>query len=194
MKRITISTVIASMLIFCSGRQSFYSEALNLPEPVQKKLVDPKSFFHKGVAVTPRYRFQVQARVLSKKNYRMGRAGKICPVDLALGWGPMSNDEVLKEIKIKQRSRFYFWSVRDYPISKKEITLNSANMHIIPADGKVAAELKAVRKGDVIKFSGFLVNLRAEDGWRWKTSERRSDSGGGACELVWVEEITRLNR
>jgi hypothetical protein len=194
MKWITISVVFGSMLIFCGDHQRLHSEALNLPEPVQKRLVDPKSFFYKGVAVTPRYRFQVHARVLSKKNYRLGRAGKICPVDLALGWGPMSNDEVLKELNVKQRSRFYFWSVRDYPISKKEITVNSANMHIIPADEKVTAELKAVRKGDVIKFSGFLVNLRAEDGWRWKTSERRSDSGGGACELVWVEDIIRLDR
>ena len=31
----------------------------------------------------------------------------------------------------------------------------------------------------------------AADGWRWRSSLTRDDSGGGACELVYVCSITR---
>jgi hypothetical protein len=30
---------------------------------------------------------------------------------------------------------------------------------------------------------------RAPDGWRWRSSLTREDTGAGACELVWVERI-----
>ena len=31
--------------------------------------------------------------------------------------------------------------------------------------------------------------MRAPDGWRWRSSLTREDTGAGACELVWVERI-----
>ena len=47
--------------------------------------------------------------------------------------------------------------------------------------------LKNVSVGDVVSLSGFLVDVSRADGWRWTSSLSREDSGGGACELLWVE-------
>jgi len=46
-----------------------------------------------------------------------------------------------------------------------------------------------VRAGDLVHIRGYLVNAHMPDGGEWRTSTTRSDSGAGACELVWVEDL-----
>ncbi|MBU2709290.1 hypothetical protein KCM76_25060, partial [Zooshikella marina] len=50
--------------------------------------------------------------------------------------------------------------------------------------------LKSVKKGDIIQLVGSLVNVDANDGWRWRSSMTRTDTGGGSCELIWVENLS----
>lgn len=65
-------------------------------------------------------------------------------------------------------------------------------MHMIPADAAVADALDAIRKGDNVRIDGWLIEANASDGWRWRSSTTREDTGGGACEVVYVCGITRL--
>ena len=53
----------------------------------------------------------------------------------------------------------------------------------------MAAALKQVRAGSVVRIEGLLVEANRDDGWRWRSSLSREDSGGGACELLWVERL-----
>jgi hypothetical protein len=62
-------------------------------------------------------------------------------------------------------------------------------MHFIPADAAVADALERVREGQVVRFSGLLVEATRPDGWRWRSSLSREDSGGGACEIVFLERL-----
>jgi len=62
-------------------------------------------------------------------------------------------------------------------------------MHFIPADDGVAAALADVREGQVVRISGLLVEATRPDGWRWRSSLSRDDSGGGACEVVWLQQL-----
>jgi hypothetical protein len=68
---------------------------------------------------------------------------------------------------------------------------NAANVHIIPATRALADQLKALRRGSLVEMGGFLVEVSAPDGWRWRTSLTREDSGPGACEVMWVEWMRR---
>lgn len=145
-----------------------------------------------GYNLTPLAAFSVTARVLSSKNYHMGREADLAPVDLALGWGPMSDEAVLDKIDISQGNRFYYWHVDAFPIPRKDIETHSANMHMIPADDSIEERLKSVRVGQVVQFEGYLVEARSDDGWRWKSSLTRSDTGYGACEVVLVKKISVL--
>ena len=43
----------------------------------------------------------------------MDRESDLAPVDLALGWGRMSDEAILKDIQISQSGRFYFWHTVD---------------------------------------------------------------------------------
>jgi hypothetical protein len=64
-------------------------------------------------------------------------------------------------------------------------------MHLIPADAEVAREMAKVDADDRVRIDGWLVQVEAGDGWRWRSSLRRDDSGGGACELVYVCAVRR---
>jgi hypothetical protein len=50
----------------------------------------------------------------------------------------MSDESVLKKIKISQSNRWDRWQVREFPITQQEIQTHSTNMHIIPKDRGLA--------------------------------------------------------
>lgn len=143
----------------------------------------------RGYQITPLERFALEARVLGAEQYRFDRGAELAPVDLALGWGPMSDSAILDQVDISQSDRFYFWRVAAFPIPRREIETNSANMHMIPGTSEVEDRLKSVRRGQIVRLSGYLVDVRAPDGFHWRSSLTRDDTGNGACELVWVEAL-----
>src|SRR5690606_9037265 len=130
--------------------------------------------------------------VLGVKQYSTGREAEVSPLDLAVGWGPMSDSSVLERINISQGNRFYYWSTRDFPIPRREIERNSTNMHMIPATPDLEAKLRKVRQGQVVSVKGKLVEVKAPDGWHWKSSLTRDDTGDGACEVVYVEDLVLM--
>lgn len=151
-------------------------------------------FVHEGYDLTPIASFDISARVLSRKNYRFGREADLSPVDLALGWGRMSNIDVIKDVKISQRGRFYFWRApsRNKPIPISEIIRSSANMHLVPSGSDVERQIRGIEKNDIVRIKGYLVNVKHKDGWRWGSSTSRTDTGNGACELIFVTEVVVL--
>ena len=60
---------------------------------------------------------------------------------------------------------------------------------MIPASPEIDRRLRAVRAGDVIRLRGYLVRVEATDGWQWRSSLSRADTGAGACELVLLEAL-----
>lgn len=158
--------------------------------PTQTMLGKPGTLQFKGYTINAVARFELQARVLSKHLYRYDAGAKLSPVDLALGWGRMSDSSVLKYFSIRQSDRFYFWNANELPIPYEEVVNSSANMHMIPADEKIAKYLEGLKPGNIVYLKGYLVNITGPNGFYWNTSLTRSDSGNGACELVWVESLS----
>ena len=145
-----------------------------------------------NASLRPLAGFSVDARVLSREDYRLGREADFSPIDLALGWGRMVEEAVVSRLDISQGGRWYRYRWRDQPpIPVDEIVRSSANMHMIPADDAVAAALQRIERGEHVRIDGWLVEIDANDGWRWRSSLSREDSGGGACELVYVCSVTR---
>jgi hypothetical protein len=157
--------------------------------PTQIDLDQSTALQRGDITLMTRARFELTARVLSREDYRFDAGAKLAPVDLALGWGRMSDSSVLASIEISQGNRFYHWHVEHFPIPRREIETSSANMHMIPADNTVRSELDRLRPGEVVHLEGFLVDASRPGGWLWRTSMTRDDTGDGACELVYVESI-----
>lgn len=141
------------------------------------------------VSLRTRAHIALTARVLSREDYRWDAGASLAPMDLALGWGRMSDSAVLARMEIGQSARFYYWHVDSFPIPRREIERSSANMHLIPADAGVRQAMDRVRRGELVHIEGFLVDASRPDGWRWRSSLTRDDTGDGACELVYVEAL-----
>lgn len=140
---------------------------------------------------TPLATFEITARVLSKEHYWFDRESTFVPYDLALGWRRMSDQSVIDKLSITQDNRFFrFRWEGSAPIGQAEMMSSATNMHLIPASPEVLATIKSVRVGQIVTLRGCLVEVVSDDGWRWKSSLTRNDTGRGACELMWVEEMT----
>jgi hypothetical protein len=142
----------------------------------------------------PLAHFSIDARVLHRENYHFDRQASLVPVDLALGWGPMSDQRVLDQLKITQSMRFYWFEYKmPPPIAKEEIISHSTNLHVIPENAGVASVCRSLRTGALVRLSGDLVEATRSDGGVWRSSLSRTDTGNGACELMLVKEVTMLS-
>ena len=160
-------------------------------EKPQQADLQPSVFKLDDYQLTRKASFEIRARVLSKEPYYLNRTADLSPIDLALGWGVMSDSAVLNKIDISQSSRWYRTKYElPSPIPEQQIIFNSSNMHMIPASKSIERSLKKLRKGDIVLIQGYLVDVDHDSGWYWRSSMSRNDTGDGSCELVFVESMS----
>ena len=174
---------------FVTTRSMEWSPGIMAPsDPRQGDLESAEPVSLKGVRLIPRARFTAEVRVLSRSRYWLGPLAKVAPLDIAVGWGPMSDSAVLKFIDISQSGRFYFWHYdNEPPVARDIIETHSANWHLLPATSAIWDKLGALRVGDIVTLDGMLVDVDIPDGGSIRTSLRRDDTGAGACEVILVE-------
>ena len=140
---------------------------------------------------TPIADYTIAGRVVSKSHYYVNWESKLAPVDLAIAWGDLLNEKYTS-VEFSHGNRFYNYRVgADLVGEIPFIGRHSANEHLIPADPYIKKVLKSIKVNEVIEISGFLVNVKTLDQkqYRLNTSVRRDDTGGGACEVIFVTEV-----
>lgn len=158
--------------------------------PLQESKLLPPPWEKAGYRITPLAFYRVSAVVLSREAYRWDRGADLSPLDLALGWAAMSEENVVKALEISQSNRWYHYRWEEAPpIGPELIVLNSSNHHLIPANEAVRKALTGVRRHSLVELEGHLVEVSHPDGWKWRSSLRREDTGDGACEVLWVEKV-----
>ncbi len=184
--------VLASVIYFFNSRAAqkrmqSTGEVAEVPTQIDERLAD---IVFDGYTITPLARYDIRAKVLSTERYRFGRDADLSPVDLALGWGPMSDAATIEKLNVSQSNRWYFFTWKNEPpIDISLMTKTSANTHMIPANADIKSQLLNIKKGAIVRLKGNLVNVAHTDGWRWQSSLSRDDGGGGSCELMWVTEV-----
>lgn len=165
-------------------------------DPLQSELDEtPQTMTRGDFQVIPQAQFSAEVRVLGRERYRLGALAGVSPLDIAVGWGPMSDSTVLADVDISQSGRFYFWHYDDEPpIPPQIITSHSANWHLVPANDVVWRKLDRLRVGDVVQLEGKLVDLQNAELGTMSTSLRRDDAGAGACEIIYVEKANIRRR
>jgi hypothetical protein len=149
---------------------------------------------HGEVEVRPRAAFDISAVVGAAEPYSFDDGAFLSPVDLVMTWGRLPEEPFRSRVAYYQLTRYYFWRTRDAGLDLGYIATHSANMHMIPSTRNLARALAHVGGGDRVRVRGLLVDVAGANGFRWLTSLSRDDSGPGACELVWVEELQRGRR
>ncbi|MEO5701658.1 MAG: hypothetical protein ABIS17_07470 [Casimicrobiaceae bacterium] len=163
------------------------------PAPPQQVDLDPPDRFERnGFRFAGRARYEIVARVLRKEIYRFDGAAALAPVDLALGWGRMSDSAVLEQLAITQMGRFFYWRPRDprtFAVPADALVTEVGQVHAIPSDPAIEQRLRRLRPGELVVMRGYLVDVDGPAGFTWRTSLTRSDTGDGACEIMWIESL-----
>ena len=181
-----------------------------LKQPLQSQLIRSKiiRFTRNDYAyeLTPVYAYDISGLITSKLNYSIFtiyKSEKIFSVDLCLIWGSNAASRIFKDqgVNFSQDCRFCWvhWC------GKKEFNLQEfSNNHLLIVDPVLEKKIRGFHEGDQVRIWGELVNVKGKlfgRGGRydppeiiWKTSVSRSDSGAGACEVIYVEDAEVLKR
>lgn len=158
--------------------------------PRQREITEKKTWNRDGYLITALAEFEMTGRVLIADRYWNDREADLSPIDLTLAWGPASDTAVLEKLSFYKLPRYYRYEWDDPSVDATLIKDHTANMHMIGARPMVERQLKRVRREQIVTLRGYLVQVDATDGWHWKSSLSRTDSGNGACEVVLVESLS----
>lgn len=175
----------------------------SLPAPVQietsntfTKIVDDYT-----VTFDVKASYTLTGLVVEKYYYYPHKiANKLARYDLGMVWGPLLAEDLKEQMTFKNTgTRFLRYSYKNSLVqklgSKEAVTDSLSNNHMIHADERVLKLIRNVKEGDYIKIEGYLVNISYTNGYErgtWPTSLSRSDHGDGACEVIYVTNITWL--
>ena len=186
-------------------------------DPIQIDLVEPVSETgeYRGIKLTMTYRayYDITATVLARKNYYQylnlhegGFFDTISMSDLCLGWGEMRN--ILTNPNWRFRNTYIFspasiysykyarscepkYVGEDYGLdSQKFVATNFSNNHLIFASKEVRNTVFGMRKGNVVRLVGYLVDVESKRGSLTSSLTREDHSAGGyrpvGCEVFYV--------
>ena len=183
---------------------SIYS-AIKEGEPLQE-ISDAKPFTTtiKGYryALTPKATYDISGLVVSQHrgNALFNLDHKADPgniKDVCVVWGESVTNGSYRKVKFRsgEFTCSYSWSGAVDPPFKPE---KASNNHLIPADRAIARKIRAIHVGDQIRMTGLLVDYKVtKDGrdiFTRQTSLTRGDTGNGACEILYVTELSVVAR
>ena len=166
-------------------------------EPAQTPLEQPESLTvtrdGRKYVIEKLFHYDISGEVLSASTYDVTWTNDFADVDLALLWGTR-RAELKSRFKFSQMGRWLFWRTEE-PVSDEdrlEITRHISNNHLIPSEtsAHLGSAFRMLRTGDEVRLTGWLVRIVGPGGETLATSSTsRDDTGDGACEVVWVEQL-----
>jgi len=181
--------LLAALVLFAlwkmySGRDIDHPPGILAAEEPWQQEIDSAPLIERGdFRLRPRAEFRARVRILRREDYSLGELASLVPTDFAVGWGPLSDSQVLEDVAITQSNRFYFWRTEHWPVDRATIESHSANWHVIPDNPVVRSVLGKLRRGSIVELEGELVDIEGPEG-RMSTSLTRTDTGAGACEVL----------
>jgi len=170
------------------------------PAPVQTPIEAASfSFDYKSRTydVQPVADYELVGLVMSRNNPRSVAdayhdSDSVDTRDWCVIWGP-NLDIPLHRVSIKNSS-WTCWV--QWPRGVDFHVDALSNNHLITDSDAIRAQIERVRPGDQVRVHGMLVNYAPADkpAWKRNTSTVRTDDGGGACEVLFVEQIEVLRQ
>ena len=114
--------------------------------------------------------------------------------DLCVVWGTNVENELYDHFSFKSGDFTCYFGTSDQGAWEVFKPRQISNNHLLTGDRLVAHAILSARPGDQVRFSGYLANYSNDKGFRRGTSTTRLDQGNGACETVYVEEFSFIDR
>jgi hypothetical protein len=176
-------------------------------EPLQTALTaDARAPFEKTLkghtyTVTPQFNYHISGMVVEMsdamgwKNITHKSAGDFLNThDLCVIWGANAESLDLSQFEFTHGDWTCYVSTHDSAAWAKFKMDGLSNNHVLPATPEIEKELLNVRIGDQIVLDGQLVDYSIDNRPPRRTSTVRSDTGNGACEIIFVTGFKFLKR
>ena len=115
-------------------------------------------------------------------------------VDLCLVWGANAAEGAYRKMRFSSGQFVCYMETRDADAMQPQYVRAVSNNHLLTSDPAVARRLRALRVGDQVQLRGQLAaySHSVGGGFQRGTSTVREDTGNGACETVYVRDVTLL--
>ena len=176
---------------------------VNLPDPVQVETSGEiiKTVGSYEVTYELKASYTIIGLVVEKYYYFPSKIeNRISRFDVGIAWGPLLGEDLGKYMSFKNDGnrflQYRYANELTQKLGSKEAVINSlSNNHMIHSDETVLKYLRNVKEGDYIKVEGYLVYVTMKSKnyvGHWDSSLSRTDHGDGACEVIYVTNITWL--
>lgn len=117
-------------------------------------------------------------------------------VDLCVVWGANAASGAYTRMHFSSGQFVCYFSTEDPSAWRPEYVRALSNNHLLTDDTRVARRLQGLRVGDQIRLRGQLSEYSHNAGFAFTrgTSITRDDTGNGACETIFVREVSLLRR
>lgn len=199
-----IMVIILIVIIYQNSKVEkeieYINNLQNIPRPIQTPASGKafKSINGTNLEISFVASYKIYGRVVDVQNYYGNSTiNKLSPKDVGISWGALALEQNNKKIKWNSAgNRFLSWRSSDGEFISKmggenKIGEYFSNNHLIPSDDNIEKTMSAIEQGDYIMIEGYLVNVFGKN-FTWNTSTTRTDSGDGACEIIYVTSIKWL--
>ena len=176
-------------------------------EPVQIKVEGNETGTFKGreIGITYKYYYDIAGVVTSVKDYwNFDDYDSLVPRDVCIAWGELTEAYYQKNVEFSQGERnckpkVDGAEIDDYnskiirgPFGNRLYSLrNFSNNHLIPSTADIRGKIFALKPGEKVRLSGYLVRVRYGR-LTLDSSSTREDTGNGACEVFYVTNVDDL--
>lgn len=112
--------------------------------------------------------------------------------DLCVVWSDTAFSPHLNKIEFWNGQFTCFFQTSDRQAWKNFNGAQLSNNHLITDNEYLRAKINDIGIGDQIKISGWLANYQNKNGNKRGTSIVRTDTGNGACETIYVNDVQIL--
>lgn len=171
-------------------------------EPVQQ-MIDHQEFLVNiddyDYFIQPQYDYELYGMVVSYRLHNSDTGAHLRwgdhlnVADLCVVWSENAFEARLNEMEFRNQewTCYYQWPNREVRSSFNSSKLS--NNHLITEDSGLRQSIKKIGIGDQIRIKGWLSSYRSNEKSIRGTSITRSDTGNGACETIYVNEVEVLN-
>ena len=115
--------------------------------------------------------------------------------DLCVDWEPNVGSGIYQSMSFSSDNWTCWFSWPDRESASHFDMSALSNNHTLTANNQIKAALLSAEKGDVIHFKGVLAEYSNKAaGFFRGTSIRRTDTGNGACETVYLDEFDIIKK
>jgi hypothetical protein len=144
--------------------------------------------------ITPLFNYEISGMVVSRRFSKMlaeFRRDNLNIMDAGIIWGSNLNPDLYTRIKFHHNGVWLRYKTATEEVWQNFDENKVSNNHLLSTDLAVAKKINTLTPGDLITLKGVLASYTFENGSRG-SSTVRTDKGNGACETIYVEDVTFL--